>query len=143
MQGKYSDKEVVLIIDIETAQFNKVKIGIASLCTNCGTVEPEAPLTATSYLSFAMKDNPIYRKTSDSDKIENHVQPMIQIDVFSEISLHEAKQIMKLADAVMVGDGWERTFLQPIQLTFPFRMTARYQAVVEETTTGNFRVYSN
>jgi len=133
---------VVNIIDIEVAQFNKVKTGIASLCTNSGTVEPQTP-PSFPYLSFVMKDNPIYRRTSDSDKKENHVQPMIQIDVFSTTSMYNAKQIMKLVDAVMVGDGWERTFLQPIQSVSPFRVTARYQAVVTETSPNNFRVYSN
>lgn len=133
---------MIIIIDIETSQYNRVKDGVKSLCINSGTAEPQTP-PSFPYLSFVQKDNPIYRKTSDSGGKENHVQPMIQIDAFSTTSMYNAKQIIKLADTVMVGDGWERILLQPTQSVSPFRMTARYQAVVTETSPNNFTVFSN
>jgi hypothetical protein len=132
------------LIDIENLQFTRVKSAVSALCTECGTSDKTATTPPIAYLLFVQKDNPAYRRTIDSGSKENHVQPMIQIDVITQDSLYKAKQIIKLADAQMQLDGWERIFgPQPLSLAKPFRVVARYQAVVTETSPNNFRVYSN
>lgn len=135
---------MITIIDIENLEFTRVKTAVASLCTECGTADNTSTTPPIAYLLFVQKDNPVYKKAIDSDKKENFVQPMIQIDVITQDSLYKAKQIMKLADTQMQTDGWERIFgPQPISLAKPFRVTARYQAVVKETSPNNFITYGN
>lgn len=127
------------MIDIEALQFTRVKEAVSSLCPNCGTIsqddKPKFP-----YLQFVQLDNPAYWQTADSDSKENHVQPMIQIDVYTTDSLYQAKQILKLADTQMQTDGWERTFMQPLSLSSPFRYTARYRAIVKENGPNSYTV---
>ncbi len=130
------------MIDIEALEYGRVKEAISSLCPNSGTVD-QSTTPKFPYLQFVQMDNPTYKPTQDSDSKENHVQPMIQIDVYSTASLYNAKQILKLADTQMQSDGWERTFMQPLNLSSPYRYTARYRAVVEEISPNNFRVFSN
>lgn len=130
------------MIDIEVLQYNRVKDAISSLCPNSGTVD-QSGTPKFPYLQFVQMDNPTYKFTQDSDSKENHVNPMIQIDVYTTDSLYNAKQILKLADTQMQSDGWERTFMQPLNLSSPFRYTARYTAVVEEISPNKFRVFSN
>ena len=127
------------MIDIEALQYTRIKEAIKSLCPNSGTVNqsdnPKFP-----YLQFVQMDNPSYKPTQDSDSKENHVNPMIQIDVYTTSSLYDAKQILKLADTQMQSDGWERTFMQPLNLSSPFRYTARYRGIVKENSPNNFTV---
>lgn len=128
------------MIDIESAELTKVQTAISSLCTNIGSAD-STTTTVLPYLQFVQKDNPIYNPTSTYDNKENHVQPMIQIDVYTKDTLYKAKQIMKLADTQMATDGWKRIFgPQPISLQNPFHLVARYQAIVTETSTNNFTV---
>lgn len=122
------------MIDIENQQFTRVKNELGSLCKSYGTslVSDKPPLFP--YMAFVQRDNPIYQKTIDSGSNENHVQPMIQISVFSDKNKTECKNIIAAADRVMVDDGWIRIFgPQPIETSSSyFRMDARYQAVVDK-----------
>ncbi len=127
------------MIDIEALQYTRVKEAIKSLCTNSGTVD-QSGTPKFPYLQFVQMGNPSYKPTQDSDSKENHVNPMVQIDVYTTSSLYDAKQILKLADTQMQSDGWERTFMQPLNLSSPFRYTARYQGIVKENSPNNFTV---
>jgi hypothetical protein len=130
------------MIDIEAAEFTKVKAAIVaaySTC-NCVTVSADTPTTFPTML-FSQKDDPVYKQSIDSGSKENHVQPMIQIDVFTTDTMLKAKQIMAVADTAMQADGWERTFgPQPLSLVSPFRIVCRYQAIVKQNAPNNFTV---
>jgi hypothetical protein len=134
---------VVKIIDIEYFEFNRVKTAVTSLCTNCGTTDqtgtPKFP-----YLKFDQKDNPAYKPSIDSGSKENHVQPMIQIDVYMNNSdKYKAKQIMALADTQMQIDGFERIFGPqglPTTTAGVICLTARYQAIIKQNAPNDFTV---
>ncbi len=122
------------MIDIENSQFTKVKVALGTLCKGYGTSTVSAVPAAWPYMSFVQMDNPTYQRTIDSGSSENHVQPMIQISVYSNSNKTECKTVMAAADAVMIDDGWTRIFgPQPIETNSSyFRMDARYQAVVDK-----------
>jgi len=131
------------MIDIEYLEFSRVKTSVASLCTNCGTTD-QTGVATFPYLKFDQKDNPQYKKSQDSDSKENHVQPMIQIDVYvTNNDKLKAKQIMALADTQMKTDGWERTFgpqSLPTTTANVICLTARYQGIVQQNAPNSFTV---
>lgn len=131
------------MIDIENLEFTRVKDAVKSLCLTCGTTA-QSGVPVFPYLLFDQKDNPSYKLTQDSDSKENHVQPMIQIDVYmTNNDKYKAKQIMTLADTQMQTDGWERIFgPQSIPTTTAnvLCLTARYQAIVKLNSPNNFTV---
>lgn len=122
------------MIDIENLQYTKVKNALGSLCKGYGTSLVTNTPSDWPYMSFVQMDNPVYRQTIDSGSNENHVQPMIQISVYSKSNKTECKNVIAAADAVMINDGWVRIFgPQPIDANSSyFRMDARYQAVVDK-----------
>ncbi len=133
------------MISIKNYQFTRVKTGISSICANCGTLsENEAP-TALPYLSFTQKDNPTYRQTRDSGSNENHVQPMVQIEVYTSktnSTMYQCEQIFNKADEIMINDGWTR-ITGPIPSSKTHHsLTARYQAVVGQNAPNDFTVYN-
>lgn len=122
------------MIDIENQQFTKVKTALGRLCKGYGTSLVSDKPASWPYMSFVQMDNPVYQRTIDSGSNENHVQPMIQISVYSKSNKTECKNVIAAADAVMINDGWVRIFgPQPIEVNSSyFRMDARYQAVVDK-----------
>lgn len=127
------------MINIKNAMYTVLKNEIASICPNSGTVEQETP-PSFPYLSFIQKDNPSYKKTQDSGSKENHVQPMIQIDIYTTDSMYKCETIADKADAVMQSCGWERIFgPQPIKSSY-FRITMRYQGIVKKNGTNDFTI---
>lgn len=131
------------MIDIENLQFTRVKTAVNSLCANCGTTQ-QSGSPVFPYLLFDQKDNPSYKPSQDSDSKENHVQPMVQIDVYvNNNNKYQGKQIHALSDAQMQTDGWERIFgVQSVPTTTPnvLCLTARYQAIVKQTAPNEFTV---
>ena len=129
------------MISIETTLFNIVKDAVKSICPNYGTVEQATP-SSFPYMLFVQKDNPSYKGTQDSDSKENHVQPMIQIDIFSNKSMYECKTIIAKADDEMQKYGFERIFgAQPIPTgSTYYRITARYQGIVQQNALDDFTV---
>jgi len=129
--------------DIESLEFTRVKTAIASLCPNCGTV-PLTGTLSTAYLLFDQKDNPSYKPSQDSGSKENHVQPMIQIDVYvSNNNKYLGKQIHALSDTQMQSDGWERIFgpqSLPTTTANVLCLTTRYQAIIRQNAPNDFTV---
>lgn len=135
------------MIDIEYAQFNIVKndTSVKALCADCGTEELKTAPAAFPYFSFVQKDNPSYKPSQDSDSKENHVQPMIQVDVYQSVAKggkYSAKQIASKIDDCMASYGWERIFgYQPIADSTSYtRLTARYQAIIRQNAPNDFTV---
>lgn len=130
------------MIDVENALYTDVRNAINDICKS-GTSEVATP-SSFPYVSFVQKDNPIYEKTSTSTEIENHVKPMIQIDVYSEKSKTECKTICSKVDDVMKADGFTRTFGYEPTVNGPnyWRFTARYTGVVSRNANNEFTVHS-
>lgn len=122
------------MIDIENKQYTAVKNGIKDICSSIGTSINSSKPPDFPYLAFEQLDNPIHQRTISSGSNENHVQPMIQISVFSTKNKTECKNIMSKADEIMLNDGWTRTF-GPRQIetnSSYYRIDARYQAIVDK-----------
>ena len=132
------------MINIKNAMYTILKAYIASVCTNSGTIEGNTTPTAFPYLLFVQKDNPIYKPSMDSDSKENHVQPMVQIDVFmNQNKMNIAEQVADKADECMQLYGWQRIFgYQPLSVGTDgvCRLTARYQAIIKQNAPNDFTV---
>lgn len=87
-------------------------------------------------VSLVEIDNQIYRNSRDSGSIENHVQVLYEVDVYSNKTSGkkaECKAIIALIDSKMESLGFTRTMLNPIpneEDTTIYRMTARYRAII-------------
>lgn len=133
------------MINIKNSQFTRVKNSISTICPNSGTTEDNDTPPVFPYLSFIQKDNPTYRKTQDSGSNENHVQPMVQMIVYTSKendTMYHCEQIFEAADTVMIADGWTRIFGPQPSTKGYNSLTARYQAVIEKTAPNNYTVYS-
>lgn len=89
-------------------------------------------------VSLVEIDNQMYQKTQDSGRIENHVELLYEVNVYSNKTSgkkSECKAIIALMDYKMQSLGFTRTFLNPIPNendTTIYRMIARYKAVVSK-----------
>lgn len=130
------------MIDIENALYTLVKNEALAICPNSGTTELNGAPPSWPYMLFIQKDNPSYTKSADSESKENHVQPMIQIDIYSKVSKQECKNIMNVVDDSMQKYGFSRIFgVQPINTGSTYYQTiARYQAIVKKNATNDFTV---
>lgn len=131
------------MIDIENALFTLVKNEIKDICPYSGTSEKNEAPSDFPYMLFVQKDNPPLKESRDSGSNENHVQPMIQIDVFSSASKQECKNIHSKIDDSMQSKGFERIFgAQPINTgSTYYRMVSRYQGIVRKNGTNDYTVY--
>lgn len=95
-------------------------------------------------VTISEADNTVYQKMRTT-KIENAVQLMYQVNVFSNkvgSKKLEAKKIMETADETFAKLGFTRTMCQPISNLMDatiYRITARYQAVAD----NDFWIYSS
>jgi len=89
-------------------------------------------------------ENTTYTNGRDSEKVENQATLLYEIEVYSNKTTGkktEAKNILNVADAVMLELGFTRTSLSPVPNYLDntiYRITARYQAVVDT----NLKIYS-
>ena len=87
-------------------------------------------------VSIVEMDNAVYQRGIDSGGIENYVEVMYQVDVYSnrvQGKKAECKAIMAKIDDEFSKVGFVRTFLNPVQNmndATVYRMTGRYRAVV-------------
>ena len=68
-------------------------------------------------VSLIETDNQVYRNTRDSGAIENHVQVLYEVNVYSNKTAgkkSECKAIMALIDSEMERMGFTRTLLNPV-----------------------------
>lgn len=86
-------------------------------------------------------DNQVYRNSQDSGSLENHVQVLYEVNVYSNKSggrKAECKDILTAVDEEMSRLGFTRTFLNPVpnenDATI-YRMVARYRAIVSKNKT--------
>lgn len=89
-------------------------------------------------VSLIEVDNQIYRNTQDSGSIENHVQVLYEVNVYSNKTSGkkaECKAIIAFIDSKMEVLGFTRTLLNPVpneEDATVYRMVARYRAIVSK-----------
>ena len=92
-------------------------------------------------VSFVEMDNTTYRPTLTNRQAENHAEVMVEVNVYSNLSVGkkaQAKAIMGTIDTLMQQHGFERITVQPIQNMNDatiYRIVARYRAVVSDDLT--------
>lgn len=92
-------------------------------------------------VSFIETDNQIYRNTRDTGTIENFVQVLYEVNVYSnKVSgkKSECKAIMAVIDTKMEQLGFTRTMMNPVpneEDATVYRLVARYRAIVSKDKT--------
>ena len=89
-------------------------------------------------VSLIEVDNQIYRNTRSTESIENHVQVLYEVNVYSNKTKGkkaESKEIISLIDNQMERLGFTRTMMTPIpneDNATIYRIVARYRAIVSK-----------
>lgn len=129
------------MIDIESEVFDDVSKAVRNEYPNVYMtgeyvrVPPSFPC-----VSLIEADNQIYRNTRDSGHIENHVQVIYEVNVYSNKTKWkktECKAIISLIDSRMESLGFTRIILTPVpnEQDGIYRMVGRYRAIVSRDKT--------
>lgn len=92
-------------------------------------------------VSIIEMDNQVLRSTRDSSNIENHVQVLYEVNVYSNKTSgkkSECKVILAIIDSEMGGLGFTRTMMNPIpneENATIYRVVARYRAIISKDKT--------
>lgn len=92
-------------------------------------------------VSIIEMDNQVLRSTRDSSNIENHVQVLYEINVYSNKTSgkkSECKAILAIIDSEMGELGFTRTMMNPIpneENATIYRVVARYRAIISKDKT--------
>ena len=130
------------MIDVETEIFSDVSAVVRAKYSKVYmTGEYVKSPPAFPCVSLVEADNQVYRNARDSSNIENFVQVLYEVNVFSNKTSGkktECKAIMALIDTKMEALGFTRTLMNPIpnedDATI-YRMVARYRAIVSKDKT--------
>jgi hypothetical protein len=129
------------MIDIENMLFTKVKNDLPTTVktgTMYASVQSEFP-----YVTLMVMDNSVYEPFIDSARIENAVEIMVEVNVYSNKTSgkkEECKKLIKTIDDTLSGLNLARIFCQPtpnLEDATVFRITARYRAIVDK----NLNIY--
>lgn len=129
------------MIDIENMLFTEMKNNLPKTVktgTTYSNVQTKFP-----YVTLVVMNNSIYDKFIDSGRIENAVDIMVEVNVYSNntsTKKEECKALIKNVDDTLSGLGLVRSFCQPtpnIEDATVYRITARYRAVVDK----NLNIY--
>lgn len=127
------------MIDIETEVFSivseKVRNKFSKIYMTGEYVKSPPSFPCVSLIEV---DNQIYRNTRTTECIENHVQVMYEVNVYSNKKSGkkaECKSIIGFIDSEMQKLGFTRTMLNPVpneEDATVYRMVARYRAIVSK-----------
>ena len=127
------------MIDVETEIFNivsaKVREKYPSIFMTGEHVKSPSSFPCVSLLEV---DNQVYRNTRSTECIENHVQVLYEVNVYSNKKSGkkaECKDIIGFIDTELARLGFTRTFMNPVpndQDATIYRMVARYRAIVSK-----------
>lgn len=127
------------MIDIETEVFSTVSEKVRSKFSKIYmTGEYVKSPPSFPCVSLIEVDNQIYRNTRTTECIENHVQVMYEVNVYSNKTSGkkaECKSIIRFIDSEMQKLGFTRTMLNPVpneEDATVYRMVARYRAIVSK-----------
>lgn len=128
------------MIDIEQDVFNKVAValrkefqGIYVVGEIVETVNSRFPA-----VSIIEKSNTVDKSAIDSGAVENYVDLMYEVNVYSNLSFgkkQQAKEIAKLIDSIFEQMGFVRIICYPIDnLADPsiYRIFARYEGKADK-----------
>lgn len=128
------------MIDCESIIFQKCADAFRAEYPNgfiAGEYVPQPPKFPA--VSIVEMDNAIDQRAVDNGNIENAVNVMYQVDVYSNLNTGkkaQTKAIIALIDEVMAQHRFVRTFCNPIQNfndATIYRMTARYRRRITDT----------
>ena len=122
------------MIDVESKVFQKCADAFRAAYPN-GFIAGEYVAQPPKFpaVSVVEMDNNVDERAMDNGNIENAVNVMYQVDVFSNLNKGkkaQAKAIVALIDEVLAKYRFVRTFCNPIQNMNDatiYRMTARYR----------------
>ena len=127
------------MIDIENEIFNiiseKLRAKYQGIYISGEYVKSPPSFPSVSLIEM---DNEIYRSTRTNESIENHVQVMYEINVYSNKikgKKTEANSIMSVIDSEFARLGFMRIMYNPIPNELDatiYRLVARYRAVVSK-----------
>lgn len=127
------------MIDIETEVFSTVSEKVRSKFSKIYmTGEYVKSPPSFPCVSLIEVDNQIYRNTRTTECIENHVQVMYEVNVYSNKTSGkkaECKSIIGFIDSEMQKLGFTRMMLNPVpneEDATVYRMVARYRAIVSK-----------
>jgi hypothetical protein len=129
------------MIDIENMLFTKVKNDLPDT-VKMGNSYENVP-SKFPYVSLEVVDNTVYTPFIDSARVENAVDIMVEVNVYSNKTSGkktECKKVMANVDSTLSTLGLTRTFCQPIpnfEDATIYRITARYRAIVDK----NLNIY--
>ena len=89
-------------------------------------------------VSIIEMDNQVLRSTRDSSNVENHVQVLYEVNVYSNKTSgkkSECKVILAIIDSEMGELGFTRTMMNPIpneENATIYRVVARYRAIISK-----------
>jgi len=130
------------MIDVENEVFRKVRDAVLAKY-------PETYVTGVynrtppsfPCVSIEEKSNRTFERTQSSDSLENHALVMYEVNVYSNRQTGkktECKEMIAVIDEALAEMGFDRTMLNPIpnlEDATIYRMTGRYQAVVDKNMT--------
>lgn len=128
------------MIDCESIIFQKCADAFRAEYPNgfiAGEYVPQPPKFPA--VSIVEMDNAIDQRAVDNGNIENAVNVMYQVDVYSNLNTGkkaQTKAIIALIDEVLAQHRFVRTFCNPIQNfndATIYRMTARYRRRITDT----------
>ena len=83
-------------------------------------------------------ENVPYRRTQTTSSQENHVAVIYDVNVYSNKTVGkktEARSLLKVADDVLLGIGFNRSFTAPLPNyddSTIYRLNARYEAIISK-----------
>lgn len=130
------------MIDVESVVFQKCADAFRAAYPN-GFIAGEYVSQPPKFPAVMVveMDNNIDERAMDNGNVENAVNVMYQVDVFSNLNKGkkaQAKAIIALIDEVLAQYRFIRTFCNPIQNMNDatiYRMTARYRRRITDTET--------
>lgn len=130
------------MIDVESVVFQKCADAFRAAYPN-GYITPEYVSQPPKFPAVMVveMDNNVDERAIDNGNVENAVNVMYQVDVYSNLNKGkkaQAKAIVALIDEVLAQYRFIRTFCNPIQNMNDatiYRMTARYRRRITDTET--------
>lgn len=119
------------MIDVSNRVLTNIKFDLKDLCTNVTSNNSDSPATLPT-ASVVQIDNP--ERAMDMENGENAVNSVIEIQVFSNVSLSESKNIVNACCDAMRKMGYIRTYgptkISNASDTNIYRMVARFSRIV-------------
>ena len=136
------------MIDLESYVFDKVSTALETQFTGIAVkAEYTAEQDTFPCVTIECKDNYVHTDMISGERIENAVDVMFEVNVYTNTGAKrkkDAKKILDYADGQMASLGFVRQMLSPIDNVLDssvYRYMARYVATIDFETNGNNTTY--